>query len=353
MTELTRGKSLRHLNTFGLDVSCSRFVEYSSVSDLIELFTQHCDSLLPPLLHIGGGSNLLFTADFPGTVLHSRISFINAAESDGASVTVEAGAGVTFDRLVEWTTDRQLWGLENLSLIPGETGAAAVQNIGAYGVEIADVIDRVTCFDTETLQTVVFKAADMRYGYRESRLKQSPDKGRYIVTSVSFRLSRKPTPRLGYGTLASTVADCIRHDVPTEPSPADVRDAVIRIRREKLPDPVETGSAGSFFKNPVVSGDIFHRINERWRQECGGGGDIPSYTLPDGDIKIPAAWLIDRCGFKGRSVGGAKVWEKQPLVIVNATGHVTASDILELERLIANGVRDRFGITLSPEVEHI
>lgn len=323
-------------NTFRMKVSCECFVEYENVKELEGL---NFNKLPKPLLHIGEGSNLLFTRDFPGTVLHSNIEFIKYVDVGFDEVPVMVGAGVSFDNFVEETCRHGLWGAENLSLIPGEVGAAAVQNIGAYGVEVKDIISGVVCFDLKERRKVRFTAAECRYGYRSSMFKEEENKGRYIVTSVLFRLSRKPVPRTEYKGVLEALAG-------NEPSsPMDVREAIIKLRRKKLPDPAEIGSAGSFFKNPVVSAEQFATISP--------DGSAPHYVLPDGSVKIPAAWMIESCGLKGESEGGAQIYENQPLVIVNATGKATSEDVLSLERKIIDTVKSRFGVELHPEVEHV
>ncbi len=323
-------------NTFRMKVSCACYVEYENVKELEGL---NFDRLPKPLLHIGEGSNLLFTGDFPGTVLHSNIEFIKYIDMGFDDVPVMVGAGVEWDHFVAETCRHGLWGAENLSLIPGEVGAAAVQNIGAYGVEIKDILSGVVAFDLQERKKVKFSREECRYGYRDSLFKQPGSKGRYVITSVLFRLSRKPAPRLDYKGIREALEGL------DPQSPQEVREAVIRIRRQKLPDPEELGSAGSFFKNPVVSREEFARISP--------DGSAPHYDLPDGTVKVPAAWMIDRCGFKGATEGGAAVYEKQPLVIVNQSGTATPQDVLALEQRIINGVRERFGVTLHPEVEHI
>ena len=320
-------------NTFRMKVKCACFIEYSSVEELMGL---DLDALPQPVKHIGEGSNLLFTGDFSGTILHSAVKYIKYVDLGLDEVPVIVGAGVRWDDLVAQTCAHGLWGAENLSLIPGEAGAAAVQNIGAYGVEFKDLVSGVVCYDLKEKKKCKFSAAECRYGYRDSMFKEA--EGRYVVTSVLLRFSRKPRPRLDYKGLEGVDAA----------SPQAVRDAVIAVRRAKLPDPEETGSAGSFFKNPVVSAVEFARIIE-----AAEGASVPHFILDSGFIKVPAAWLIDRCGFKGEREGGAAVYEKQPLVIVNANGSATPADILELERRIIAGVHARFGITLHPEVEHI
>ncbi len=323
-------------NTFRMKVSCACYVEYENVKELAGL---NFDRLPQPLLHIGAGSNLLFTGDFPGTVLHSNIEFIKYIDMGFEEVPVIVGAGTVWDHFVAEACRHGLWGAENLSLIPGEVGAAAVQNIGAYGVEVKDLVSGVVCFDLKERRKVKFSREECRYGYRDSLFKQPENKGRYIVTSVLFRLTRKASPKLEY----KGVRDALEGVEPT--SPQQVRDAIVRIRRQKLPDPEELGSAGSFFKNPVVSREQFAHISP--------DGSAPHYDLPDGSVKVPAAWLIDRCGFKGAVEGGAAVYERQPLVIVNASGTASPQEVLALEQRIINGVQERFGVTLHPEVEHI
>ena len=327
---------LSSMNTFRMKVSCACFVEYESVAELEGL---NFDKLPGPLLHMGEGSNLLFTGDFPGTVLHSNIEYIKYVDVGLDEVPVMVGAGVNFDSFVAETCRHGLWGAENLSLIPGEVGAAAVQNIGAYGAEIKDIISGVVCYDLKERKKCRFKASECRYGYRSSMFKEEENRGRYVVTSVLFRLTRKTSPRLEYKGLKEALGE------DGGLTPQKVREAVIGIRRCKLPDPEEIGSAGSFFKNPVVSAEEFARISP--------DGSAPHYDLPDGGVKIPAAWLIDSCGLKGAVQGGAAVYERQPLVIVNASGHAAPEDVLALERRIISEVKTRFGVELHPEVEHI
>ena len=335
-------------NTFRMKVSCACYVEYENVKELTGL---NFDRLPQPLLHIGAGSNLLFTGDFPGTVLHSNIEFIKYIDMGLDEVPVMVGAGVVWDHFVEEACRHGLWGTENLSLIPGEVGAAAVQNIGAYGVEVKDIISGVVAFDLQERKKVKFSREECRYGYRDSLFKQPEAKGRYVIMSVLFRLTRKHSPRLEYKGVreALGIPGQAGNDGAADPighlTPQAVRDAIVRIRRQKLPDPEELGSAGSFFKNPVVSREDFARISP--------DGSAPHFDLPDGSVKVPAAWMIDQCGFKGAVEGGAAVYEKQPLVIVNASGAASPQEVLALEQRIINGVRERFGVTLHPEVEHI
>lgn len=399
-------------NTFGMRVRAACVVEYDSISDLAEIrgllspdadrvgpvqdgdatgTQERPDRKLPaPVLHIGGGSNLLFTKDFPGTLLHSRIKFIRAAEAIGndmddsaasqgsdfpghRDIMVEVGAGTTFDDFCAWAAEKGLWGVENLSHIPGETGAAAVQNIGAYGVEIKDVIDKVHCYDMVLGRTVSFNADECGYGYRDSLFKRDR-KGRYIVTSVTFRLSAEPRPVLGYGHIRSAVESALRDrgaQAGSAPAgsaiqdgreagnafpgltPAIIRDVITGIRKEKLPEPAELGSAGSFFKNPVVPKSDYDRVASIAALYLGAGCKVPHFDMGSGFVKIPAAWLIEQCGWKGYREGNVGVYDRQPLVIINATGKAAPDEVISLEEKIVSSVRDRFGITLAPEVEHI
>lgn len=331
------------MNTFGMKVKARCFMEYDSVADLVDI---EFGELARPVLHIGGGSNLLFTDDFKGTVLHSKIDFIEILGAPTETkVLVSVGAGVIFDDFCEWAAKEGLWGVENLSYIPGEVGASAVQNIGAYGVEVKDVIQKVYCYDTQEEEFVHFDVGECGYGYRDSIFKSQEVKGRYIVTHVVFALSREPKPMLDYGHL--------REAIQSNLTPSVIRKAIIKIRKEKLPEPSVKGSAGSFFKNPVVPVEHFLEIEEAAKAESGTDYKVPHYDLPDGMVKIPAAWMIEQCGWKGKRSGGAAVWEKQPLVIVNHTGEAYPEEIVGLEKRIIASVKARFGVELHPEVEHV
>ena len=340
-------KDLTKMNTFGMKVKARCFMEYDSVADLVDI---EFEELARPVLHIGGGSNLLFTGDFKGTVLHSKINFIeildDQAEGAEKAVLVSVGAGVVFDDFCDWAAKEGLWGVENLSYIPGEVGASAVQNIGAYGVEVKDVIHKVYCYDTIEEEFVSFSVEECGYGYRDSIFKKPEIRGRYIVTHVVFALSREPMPQLGYGHLKDAVGEGAL-------TPALIRKVIIKIRKEKLPEPSVMGSAGSFFKNPVISADHFARIEAMVKADQGPDAKVPHYDLPDGTVKVPAAWMIEQCGWKGRRSGGAAVYDKQPLVIVNYTGDAYPEEIIGLEKRIIASVKDKFGIELHPEVDHI
>ncbi len=337
-------KDLTKMNTFGMKVKARCFIEYDSVADLVDI---EFEELARPVLHIGGGSNLLFTDDFKGTVLHSKIDFIEVLEGC-EEVLVSVGAGVVFDDFCAWAAKEGLWGVENLSYIPGEVGASAVQNIGAYGVEVKDVIRKVYCYDTQEEEFVNFDVDECGYGYRDSIFKNPEIKGRYIVTHVVFALSRTPQPRLDYGHLRDAVSA-----IDDRLSPSLIRNAIIKIRKEKLPEPSVTGSAGSFFKNPVISKEHFGRIEAAAKAEYGPDYKVPHYDLPDDMVKVPAAWMIEQCGWKGRRSGGAAVWDKQPLVIVNYTGEAYPEEIIGLEKRIIASVKAKFDVELHPEVDHI
>ena len=330
-------------NTFGMKVRCALYVEYDTVAELQALPWKE---LPQPIMHIGAGSNLLFTGDFPGTVLHSAVKYMKFVDMGLDEVLMTVGAGVVFDDFVARTCEVGLWGAENLSLIPGEVGASAVQNIGAYGVEAKDIIAGVVCLDTTDWSKTIFKTPELAYGYRDSMFKHN--KGRYIVTSVLFKLSRKYSPKLDYGGIRSALEG---RDL-TALTPGDVREAIIGIRRAKLPDPAEKGSAGSFFKNPVISREHFEKI-VAVAQASNPEAKVPSYDLPDGTVKVPAAWLIDSLGFRGAENGGAKVYDKQPLVIVNESGTASPEEIMALEQQIISKVWETYDIELHPEVEHI
>ena len=326
---------LSNQNTFRMKVKAALYIEYDNVEELQSLDLK---ALPQPVFHMGAGSNLLFTKDFPGTILHSNIKFIKYVDMGLDEVLLTVGSGVVFDDLIANVAGNGLWGMENLSLIPGEVGAAAVQNIGAYGVEAKDVISGVVCLDTKDWTKTVFKVGECAYGYRDSRFKH--ERGRYIITSVLFRVTRKYSPKLDYGGVRAALEG---RDLQAL-TPMDVREAIIGIRNAELPDPAQIGSAGSFFKNPVISREHFERF---------ATPETPHYDLPDGTVKVPAAWLIDQCGFRGKVLGGAQVYEKQPLVIVNASGSASLEDVLALENQIIAAVQERYEITLHPEVDHI
>jgi UDP-N-acetylmuramate dehydrogenase len=302
--------SLLPYNTFGIDAKARLFIEYYSLDELRQVLKEHRGERI---LHIGQGSNLLFTKDFDGIILHSGMARAKFLDDE----TVEAQNGLRLDDMIAQLTDMGYCGLEKLSLIPGEVGASAVQNVGAYGCEAKDVIIRVHTLDVETLEERVFTNAECRFGYRDSAFKHEL-KGRYIVTSVVYRV--KP------GDAAKT------------------REEIIATRQAKLPTVGEVGSAGSFFMNPFVP-------EEQANQLLALYPDMPNFPSPQG-VKIPAAWLIEQCGWKGKTLGGAQVWPKQPLVIVNAN-NATAQDIIDLAAAVSASVKEKFNIDIHPEVNYI
>ena len=342
--EKNYNQDLSGMNTFRMKVSCRCFVEYSSEEELKAILS---DMTLPrPLFPIGGGSNLLFTGDYPGTILHCGMKAIRPL-GDGR---VYADAGVVWDEFCAWCASEGLWGPENLSLIPGEVGAAAVQNIGAYGREVCELIESVRCMDVQYGSAVVIPAGKCAYGYRESRFKHDW-KGRYIVTGVTFKLSCKATPELDYGHVRKAIVDRYGVEALRTLSPAMVREVVMEIRRGKLPEVSELGSAGSFFRNPYVDSSRLEKVREVADKE--GYGPVPSFEVGEGRFKIPAAWMIDKCGWKGKRFGGAGVYEKQPLVLVNLSGLAEPGEIIALEERIRASVFEKFGVSLEKEVEYV
>ncbi len=325
--------SLLSRNTFGMDVKAKRFVEYDNEEELKALIP----TLSGEVLHMGGGSNLLFKGDFEGTVLHSAIKGIEVVDESAESALVRAGAGEVWDDFVAWAVERGYGGVENLSLIPGEVGASAVQNIGAYGVEAKDVIAMVEAIDLSNGQKRVFGTEECNYAYRQSIFKNDL-KGKYAITYVTYRLQKQPVLKLDYGNIRAVLGDNGQHTI------SDVRQAIIDIRNAKLPDPKVQGNAGSFFMNPVVSREKFLSIQKDYPQ-------MPFYEV-EGGVKIPAGWMIDQCGWKGKSLGRAGVHDKQALVLVNLGG-ASSEEIITLCNTICKDVYEKFGIDIHPEVNLI
>ena len=330
--------SLLPYNTFGMDVKASRFVEYASVEELRGLWNAEREAVAHAL-HIGGGSNLLFASDYEGLILHSAIKGYTVVKETEEEVEVRVGAGEVWDDFVAYTVANGWYGAENLSLIPGEVGASAVQNIGAYGVEAKDLIVSVDTFGLETGEERRFMREECRYAYRESVFKQKL-KGKYAVTFVTYRLKKHPVFHLEYGN--------IRAELEKQGCQVDlenVRRIIIAIRQAKLPDPKVLGNAGSFFMNPVVPKMQFEALLAQYP-------DMPHYPVDDAHVKIPAGWMIDRCGWKGKRVGHAGVHEKQALVLVNCGG-ATGKEVMHLAEEIVASVRERFGVSIRPEVNYI
>lgn len=335
MIEIKNNYSLRAHNTFGIDVLAKEFIEYSTKEDLVNYLQK--EELQPPFLHIGLGSNLLFLKDYDGIVLHSVIHDLEIVEEDDESLVLKVGSGYDWDEFVAYCVKNKWYGLENLSLIPGEVGSSAVQNIGAYGVEVKDLITKVDVVDLQGNEKQ-FLNQDCNYSYRYSIFKE-PENKKYIVTHVYFRLSKNEVFNLEYGSLNKVLEKFEK--VTLE----HIREAVIEVRESKLPDPSVIGNAGSFFMNPVVSTQKFNELLITYP-------NMPHYVLNDDEVKVPAGWLIDVCGWKGKSIGNAGVHDKQALVLVNKGG-ATGQDVLHLAQAIQKNVRDKFQIEIHPEVNFI
>ncbi len=328
--------SLEKYNTFHLPVKTRWFMEYESEEDVQKIlrdeYFQECLST-----HIGQGSNLLFINDYNGIILHSAIRGMEVVSEDEATVSLRVGAGEVWDEVVAYAVSQGWGGFENLSLIPGDVGAAAVQNIGAYGVEIKDVIESVEAWNRLTFEKHVFTAEECGYGYRSSRFKD-PHQDPHFITYVTLRLEKFPVFNIEYGALKQRLSD---KALTLE----NVRETVISIRKEKLPDTESLGNAGSFFMNPLITDEHFERIRKEYP-------DVPSYPAEKGKVKVPAGWLIEKCGFKGQRHGNVGVYEKQALVLVNFGG-ATGDEIALFAESIRAAVKERFGIELMPEVKYI
>ena len=326
--------SLLQHNTFCIEARCHRFLEYASMEEAKQVATVLRDSTLPYII-IGGGSNLLLTQDFEGIVVHAAIKGI-----DRRATQVVCGSGETWDDVVDYCVSHQLYGAENLSLIPGDVGASAVQNIGAYGVEVSDLIVQVEAIEIATGEVRVFQRVECNYGYRQSRFKQEW-KNHYLITHVTYQLQSDFNPHLDYGNIR---AELERQGI-SQPTAQQLRQTIIDIRNAKLPDPKVLGNAGSFFMNPIVS-------KEKYEQLAAQYDSMPHYTVDATHEKIPAGWMIDQCGWKGKSMGRAGVHDKQALVLVNRGG-ATGQEIVDLCRAIQHDVHDKFGIEIHPEVNMI
>ena len=322
--------SLLAHNTFGIEARCSRFLEYSTVEEAQEIALL----LKSPYLLIGAGSNLLLTGDFDGMVVHSALRGIEKIDA----THVRCGSGEVWDDVVAWCVAHTLYGAENLSLIPGEVGASAVQNIGAYGAEVKDFISSIEAVEIGTGKQCLFSREECQYGYRDSRFKHEW-KNRYLITHVTYQLSNDSSlQRLDYGNIRSE----LEHRGINQPTPLELRQVVIDIRNSKLPDPKVMGNAGSFFMNPVVERSKYEELLRMYPQ-------MPHYYIDENHEKIPAGWMIDQCGWKGRSLGPAGVHDRQALVLVNRGG-ATGADIVALCQRIQHDVHEKFGVEIHPEV---
>lgn len=327
--------NLLHHNTFGINATCRRFIEYATTEEAQQV-AQILSASNDPFLIIGGGSNLLLTGDYEGIVVRSAIQHI--AQID--EIRVRCGSGYEWDKFIDFCLSKQLYGAENLSLIPGDVGASAVQNIGAYGAEVQELIEEIEAVEIHSGKIQILKNAECAYAYRQSRFKNEW-KNRYLITHVTFRLSKTFTPKLDYGNITTRLAQ----QGIAQPTAEELRQTIINIRNEKLPDPKTLGNAGSFFMNPIV--DI-----EKYAELAAQYSNMPHYVVNEKQMKIPAGWLIEQCGWKGRRMGEAGVYEKQSLVLVNY-GQATGQDIVRLCKAIQADVIQKFGIDIHPEVNII
>ena len=327
--------SLLPHNTFGIKANAAHFVEFDSKEELISFLK---DGFTGNSLVIGGGSNLLFVNDYDGTVFHSAITDIEVVEESGADVLLRVGSGVNWDALVAYTVEKGWCGLENLSLIPGEVGASAVQNVGAYGVEAGDLIEKVETVRIADAQPCSFTKDDCEFAYRHSIFKAA-EKGAHIVTYVTYRLNKTPEFKLSYGNLKDKVEELGGATL------ANVRRAVCEIREAKLPDPSQVGSAGSFFMNPVVPAQKAALLKAEYPA-------MPQYPLPCGNVKLSAGWLIEQCGWKQTPHPNVGVYKHQALVVVNLGG-ATGHDVLGFAAAVVASVKEKFGVDLNMEVNVI
>lgn len=334
--EFLENVSLASYNSFGLDVTARYYTKISRLEELSNL--ENLNSI--KLLVLGGGSNILFTSDFNGLVLHNMLMGIKVVQEDNEHVYVKTGAGVVWHDFVEYCIGHGFAGVENLALIPGRNGASPIQNIGAYGVEVKDVFHELEAWHLYDKRMYTFKAADCSFGYRDSVFKNSY-KGQFMITSVTYRLNKKPSFHTSYGAISQELEKMGVQDL----SIRAIGDAVIRIRSSKLPDPAVTGNAGSFFKNPEVDAAMFENLKLEYP-------DLVGYPLPGGGVKLAAGWLIEKAGWKGFRRGEAGVHDKQALVLVNY-GKARGKEIYDLSEEILLSIREKFGVLLEREVNII
>ena len=333
MSQIQEQFSLKSLNTFGIDVTAKYYISVRTKEDFQDLDL----SVFDKYLVLGGGSNMLFTSDYEGLIIHNEIKGRQLVEEDDQQVLVVFGAGENWHDTVLWTVEKGWGGLENLSLIPGSVGAAPVQNIGAYGVALKDVCSFVEAIDMDTKEVRRFSNEDCQFDYRDSIFKKVRDK-KYFITQVGIRLQKDPKPQISYGGLKALLDEWGAFD----PTTKQVSDAVIQIRQSKLPDPSILGNAGSFFKNPIIARTQFEELLKKYP-------DMVHYPISDQRVKIPAGWLIEQCGWKGRHIGQAGCHDRQALVLVNL-GRAEGMEILNLSRQIQDSVESQFGIKLDREV---
>lgn len=334
---LNKNVDLKPYNTFGISVMADYFAPFQDVSTLANLLKENQDKTITLL---GGGSNVLFTQDFKGLILRNEIKGVEVVKEDDEFIYVKAGAGENWHKFVLYCIDNNWGGIENLSLIPGSVGASPMQNIGAYGVEIKDVFHELEAFNIEAGQLESFSHSDCEFGYRESVFKRAL-KGKYVITSVTYRLNKRHNVNTSYGAINSELEE----RGVKEPTIKDISDAVIAIRQSKLPDPKEIGNAGSFFKNPVVEKIVLSRIQEQYPE-------VPFYPIDDNHVKLPAGWLIDTAGWKGKRIENYGVHSKQALVLVNYED-TTGKEIYALSQEILDDIENKFGVLLEREVNII
>jgi UDP-N-acetylmuramate dehydrogenase len=331
--------SLKFLNTFGIDAKAGYFLEFNSIKELHRIIHDSQWMNFEKLI-LGGGSNILFTKNFDGLVLQNKIKGIEIIKEEGDDVYVQAGAGEIWHHLVMYCVDKGLGGIENLSLIPGTVGAAPMQNIGAYGAEIKDIFFSLEAVSMRDGKVKKFTTSECEFGYRESAFKKAL-KGLYVITSVTLKLNRKPVLNVSYGAIKSTLDEMGVKDLSIQA----ISNAICQIRSSKLPDPAKIGNAGSFFKNPEIPEHQFRELLSKYP-------DIPSYKTVPGMVKVPAGWLNEQCGWKGKIVGQTGVHKNQALVLVNF-GNAKGEEIKKLSEDIKKSVKEKFGIELETEVNII
>lgn len=337
--QLITDQNLLPYNTFGLNANSKAFAEVHSINKLREVLTTPEAKQLP-LLILGGGSNILLTQDHPGLVIKNSIKGIDLVKEDNEHVWLKAYAGEVWHDLVMYTVDKGLGGIENLSLIPGQVGAAPMQNIGAYGVELVQVFEELEALHIANGELHTFDKDACQFGYRESIFKHDL-KGQYVICSITIKLSKHPKPNTSYGA----ITDTLKEMGVDQPTVKDISNAVIAIRQSKLPDPKELGNAGSFFKNPEISKEAFGELQKVHP-------NVPHYPLESGLVKVPAGWLIEQAGWKGKRIGNTGSHAKQALVLVNY-GNATGAEIWQLAMDIQASVKQQFNITIKPEVNVI
>ncbi len=337
--KILQNYSLSRLNTLGIEVKAGYYSKISNLEELRELISDPVLKTLPKLV-LGGGSNILLTKDFPGLVIQNAIEGIELLSEDADTAMVKAGAGEVWHNFVSHVIKLDLGGVENLSLIPGCVGASPIQNIGAYGVELKDVFHHLEALDLENGELKTFSHSECRFGYRDSIFKHEA-KNKYLITAVIFKLSKKPVLNTSYGAIDAE----LKVMGVNNPGISDVSRAVINIRRSKLPDPAKIGNAGSFFKNPEVTADVYERIKKQYP-------DMVAYKTGDNKMKLAAGWMIEQCGWKGKVEGRVGMHQKQALVLVNYGG-ASGEELISLARKVQKSVKDKFGVEMEMEVNII